>query len=41
MIRELHEKLEIPIECLVQDYKLKKPATGRTKSRSKSSRAAA
>jgi HTH-type transcriptional regulator / antitoxin HigA len=23
MIRRLHERLEIPIECLVQDYKLK------------------
>ena len=24
MIRKLHERLEIPIECLVKDYKLKK-----------------
>lgn len=29
MIRKLHEKLDIPIECLVQSYKLKK-ATGRS-----------
>ena len=43
MIRRLHEKLDIPIECLVQDYKLKKPAA-RSRYRSKppkSSRAAA
>ena len=26
MIRRLHERLEIPIECLVQDYKLKPKA---------------
>ncbi len=28
MIRKLHEELDIPIECLVQDYKLKKPTGG-------------
>jgi len=28
MIRKLHEKLDIPIECLVQDYKLKKATSG-------------
>jgi HTH-type transcriptional regulator/antitoxin HigA len=28
MIRRLHARLSIPIECLVQDYKLKRPGTG-------------
>jgi HTH-type transcriptional regulator/antitoxin HigA len=27
MIRRLHERLEIPIECLVKDYKLKSAST--------------
>jgi HTH-type transcriptional regulator / antitoxin HigA len=29
MIRRLHERLSIPIECLVQDYKLKRASTPR------------
>jgi hypothetical protein len=29
MIRRLHERLAIPIECLVQDYKIKKAAPPR------------
>lgn len=29
MIRKLHERLEIPIECLVKDYKLKKVGTAK------------
>lgn len=29
MIRKLHERLEIPIECLVKDYKLKKAGTAK------------
>lgn len=33
MIRRLHAKLSIPIECLVKDYKLKGPAAGRAKQR--------
>jgi HTH-type transcriptional regulator/antitoxin HigA len=33
MIRRLHAKLSIPIECLVKDYKLKGTAAGRAKPR--------
>ena len=33
MIRRLHAKLSIPIECLVKDYKLKGASTGRSKHR--------
>ena len=33
MIRRLHARLSIPVECLVKDYKLKKTATGRAKHR--------
>jgi len=33
MIRRLHAKLSIPIECLVKDYKLKGAAAGRSKHR--------
>jgi HTH-type transcriptional regulator/antitoxin HigA len=33
MIRRLHAKLSIPIECLVKDYKLKGGAAGRSKHR--------
>jgi HTH-type transcriptional regulator/antitoxin HigA len=33
MIRRLHAKLSIPIECLVKDYKLKGAAAGRSKQR--------
>lgn len=29
MIRRLHQRLEIPIECLVKDYKLKAQGTGK------------
>jgi HTH-type transcriptional regulator/antitoxin HigA len=29
MIRSLHKRLEIPIECLVKEYKLKAQATGK------------
>jgi HTH-type transcriptional regulator/antitoxin HigA len=29
MIRSLHKRLEIPIECLVKDYKLKAQGTGK------------
>jgi len=29
MIRRLHERLEIPIECLVKDYKLKPASTAK------------
>ena len=29
MIRRLHQRLEIPIECLVQHYKLKAPGTAK------------
>jgi HTH-type transcriptional regulator/antitoxin HigA len=32
MIRRLHERLEIPIECLVANYRLKKPGTGKRSS---------
>jgi HTH-type transcriptional regulator/antitoxin HigA len=28
MIRRLHARLSIPIECLVKDYKLKKATAG-------------
>ena len=28
MIRKLHERLDIPIACLVQDYRLKKTSSG-------------
>jgi HTH-type transcriptional regulator/antitoxin HigA len=33
MIRRLHAQLSIPIECLVQDYKLKGSARGRSRYR--------
>lgn len=33
MIRRLHARLSIPIECLVKDYKLKGATTGRSKHR--------
>jgi HTH-type transcriptional regulator/antitoxin HigA len=33
MIRRLHAQLSIPIECLVQDYKLKGAARGRSRHR--------
>ena len=33
MIRRLHAKLSIPIECLVKDYKLKATAAGRSRHR--------
>lgn len=33
MIRRLHAKLSIPIECLVKDYKLRRAAAGRSKHR--------
>ena len=29
MIRRLHERLEIPIECLVKNYKLKLHGSGK------------
>lgn len=29
MIRKLHERLEIPVECLVKDYKLKAQGGGK------------
>lgn len=32
MIRRLHERLEIPIECLVADYRLKKQGTAKRSS---------
>lgn len=31
MIRRLHARLSIPVECLVKDYKLKSGAAGRSK----------
>jgi HTH-type transcriptional regulator/antitoxin HigA len=33
MIRRLHAKLSIPIECLVKEYKLKRAAADRSKHR--------
>ena len=33
MIRRLHARLSIPIECLVSDYKLKRAGAGRSKHR--------
>ncbi|HEY1696114.1 MAG TPA: hypothetical protein VGG39_28300 [Polyangiaceae bacterium] len=33
MIRRLHARLSIPIECLVKDYKLEGAAAGRSKHR--------
>jgi HTH-type transcriptional regulator/antitoxin HigA len=33
MIRRLHARLAIPIECLVQDYKLKRGSAGRSRHR--------
>jgi HTH-type transcriptional regulator/antitoxin HigA len=33
MIRRLHAQLSIPIECLVQEYKLKKASGGRARHR--------
>jgi HTH-type transcriptional regulator/antitoxin HigA len=33
MIRRLHARLSIPIECLVKDYKLKSASAGRSKQR--------
>ena len=33
MIRRLHARLSIPIECLVGEYKLKRTAAGRSKHR--------
>jgi hypothetical protein len=33
MIRRLHAKLSIPVECLVKEYKLKGAAAGRSKHR--------
>lgn len=32
MIRSLHKRLEIPIACLVQDYKLKSPSAAKRSS---------
>jgi hypothetical protein len=29
MMRSLHKRLEIPLECLVKEYKLKAQATGK------------
>jgi HTH-type transcriptional regulator/antitoxin HigA len=33
MIRKLHERLEIPVECLVKDYKLKMQGGGKRASK--------
>ncbi|HEY3819655.1 MAG TPA: transcriptional regulator [Polyangiaceae bacterium] len=33
MIRRLHARLSIPIECLVREYKLKRTVAGRSKHR--------
>jgi HTH-type transcriptional regulator/antitoxin HigA len=33
MIRKLHEKLEIPVDCLVKSYKLKRAPVSRAKAR--------
>lgn len=33
MIRKLHERLEIPVECLVKGYKLKSPGVKRVASK--------